>query len=156
MYSRKRLGLRMEFWGTLALTEYSVRLCIQNHSKPSITKKIGNKVKYLKWNSIRLKFMKKFSMLNSVKSLEYIRCYSTSSPRPVKSSSNSIRYNYQKIYSWLRKPKTIWKSGKRPDFCKWITSLLFTRFSKILLTTASWQFVAVDLSPTFLKNRDQR
>ena len=32
-------------------------------------------------------------MPNSVKSLGYIKCYSLSSPRPVKSPSNSIRHN---------------------------------------------------------------
>ena len=49
--------------------------------------------------------MKKTSMSNPVKSLGYIKCYSSSSPRPVKTSSNSIRYNCQKICSCSRRPK---------------------------------------------------
>ena len=35
--------------------------------------------------------MKKTSLPNSVESLGYIKCYSSSSARPVKSPSNSIR-----------------------------------------------------------------
>ena len=48
-----------------------------------------------------LDFVKKTSMLNPVKSIEYIVC--SSSPRPAESPSNSLRYNCQKIYSWLRR-----------------------------------------------------
>ena len=76
------------------------RLPIQNHLKPSITEKRRNKAKYLTWNSIRRKFEKKTSMTNPVKSLGCIKCYSSSSPRPVKSPSNSMRYNCKKIRCW--------------------------------------------------------
>ena len=110
------------------------RLPIQNHSKPSITEKRRNKAKYLTWNSVRLKFVKKTSMPNPVKSFEYIKCYRLRSPRPVKSSCNSIRYNYKKICSWSRKPKTILKIKKKPHFLRWSTILLFTSFSKTWLT----------------------
>ena len=71
-------------------------------------------------------------MSNPVRSLGYIKCYSSSSPRPVKSSSNSIRYNCQKICSWSRRPKTIlkdWKSEKRPHFSRW-SMILFNKFFK--------------------------
>ena len=37
------------------------------------------------------KFAKKTSMPNPIKSLGYTKCYSLSSPRPVKSPSNSIK-----------------------------------------------------------------
>ena len=40
-------------------------------------------------------FAKKVSMPNPVKNLGHIRCYSSNSPRPVKSPNNSKRYNYQ-------------------------------------------------------------
>ena len=43
--------------------------------------------------------MKKTSVPNPVKILGYITCYSWCSPRPVKSPSNSIRYNCEKICS---------------------------------------------------------
>ena len=46
-------------------------------------------------------------MPNPVQSLGYIECHSSSSPRPVKNPGNSIRYNCEKISSWLRRPKTI-------------------------------------------------
>ena len=48
----------------------------------------------------RLKFVKKtISMPNPVKSLGYIKYHNLSSPRSVKSPSNSIRYNCEKISS---------------------------------------------------------
>ena len=62
-----------------------------------ITEKRQNKAKYMTWNSIRLKFMKKSSMSNHAENLEYIKSYSLSSPKPIKSPNNSIRYNCQKI-----------------------------------------------------------
>ena len=50
----------------------------------------NNDQKYLTRNSISLKFVKKNSMPNSVKTFRYIKCYSSSSLRPVKNPSNSI------------------------------------------------------------------
>ena len=52
-------------------------------------------------------------MPNSVKSLGYIKCYSLSSSRPVKSPSNSIRHNCHKICSQSRRPKTILEIRKK-------------------------------------------
>ena len=104
-------------------------LCMQNHLKPPITEKRRNRAKYLTWNSVRPEFVKKTRMPSSVENLGYIKCYSLSSPRPIKSPSNSIRHNCQKICSWLRRPKTILKIRKRPHFSRWSTILLFTSFS---------------------------
>ena len=106
------------------------RFPIQNHSKPSIYEKRRNKAKYLTWNSIRLKIVKKISMPNPVKSLSYIKCYSLSSPRPVKSPSNSIRYNCQKICSWSRRPKTILQVRKKVTFCQVIKNPIIYKFFK--------------------------
>ena len=47
-------------------------------------------------------------MPNPVKSLGYIKCHSSSSPRSFKSPSNSIRYHHEKICSWPRRPKSIY------------------------------------------------
>ena len=112
--------------------------------------------KYLTWNSIRLKFVKKTSMLNPVKSLGYIKHYSSSSPRPVKSHSNSIRYNCQKICSWSRiltSRKPYWKSEKR-TFLLMINNPIIYKFFKVSKTTkrrlTGWQFLTVDVFPTFL------
>ena len=55
--------------------------------------------KYLTKNFTGLKFVKKTSIPSPVESLEYIKCYSSSSPRPIKNPSNSIIYNCQKICS---------------------------------------------------------
>ena len=131
MYSRGSVGPRMDPWGTPALTGYSFK----NFPSRTITDKRRNKTKYLTWNSIRPKFVKKTNMSNSVKSLGYIKCYSSSSLRPVKSPSNPIRHNCWKICSWLRRPKTILEIRKKPHFSGWSTILLFTSFTRTLLAT---------------------
>ena len=50
--------------------------------------------------------------------------------------------------------KLNWKWENRPQFSCWSTILLFTSFSKTLLTVerrlTGWEFLAIDLSPTFL------
>ena len=110
-------------------------IAIQNRLKPSVTEKRRNKAKDLTSNSVRLKFVKKANMPNSIEYLGYIKYYSSSSPRSVKSPSNSVRYNCKKICGWLRRPKTILEIRKKTHFSRWSTILLFTSFSKILLTT---------------------
>ena len=60
--------------------------------------------------------MKKTSMANPVESLGYIKCYSSSRCRHIKSTSNSTRYNCQKVCSWLRRPKTILEIRKKATF----------------------------------------
>ena len=46
------------------------------------------------------------------KFLDISSVYSSSTPRPVKNPSNFIRYNYQNICSWSRRPRTILKIRK--------------------------------------------
>ena len=108
MYSKKSVGPRMEPWGTIALTRY----CCEDFPSRTIQsclllRKDETKPNYLTWNSIRLKFVKKTSLPNPVRSLEYIKYYSSSSPRPIKSPTYSIRYNCNNIYSWSSRSKTI-------------------------------------------------
>ena len=83
-------------------------LSIQNDSKPSITKKRTNKAKYLTWNSKRLKFVKKTSIPNPVKSLGYIKCHSSRSLRAVKSPSNSNSVPIHDICLVLNKVDRNW------------------------------------------------
>ena len=86
-------------------------------------------------NPLKLSNTKKRKLPNPVKCIGYIKCYSLSRPIPVKSPSNSIRYNCNKICSGPRRPKTILEIRKRPHFSRWSIVLLFTGFSKTLLTT---------------------
>ena len=106
------------------------QLPFQNRLKLSITEKRRNKVKYVNWSSIMLKFVKKTSMQNPVKSLGYIKCYSLSSPRPVKSPSNSISYNCQRICSWSRRPKNILEIKKKATFLYVINNPIIYTFFK--------------------------
>ena len=82
-----------------------------------------------------------------------IKGYSSSSPRPVKSRGNSIRYNCQKLCSWLRRPKTILEIRKKSTFSWWSTILLFISFSKTCHRKKNNRALVgfvVDFSPTCL------
>ena len=68
--------------------------------------------------TIRRKFIMKISMPCPVKRLGFIKCYSLNSPRSVKSPSNLIRYNCQKICSLQRIPKTIEEIRKKGHICR--------------------------------------
>ena len=132
-------------------------LPIQNQTKPCITEKRRNQANYLIWNSI-LKFVKKTSMLNPVKSFGYIKWYSSSSPRPVKSPSNSIRRSCQKICSWLRSPKTMLETRKKATFLYVISSPIIHKFFKNFIKQRKKANRAVVFScgpfPNILKYRD--
>ena len=104
------------------------RFPIQNQPKPSITEKRRHKAKCLTWHFIRLKFVKKTRMPNLVKCLEYITCYSSSNLRPDKNPSNSIRYNYQKICTCSRRPKTIVEIRKKTTFLQVINNPITYKF----------------------------
>ena len=109
------------------------RLPIQNHWKPFITEKRRNKAKYPTWNSVSLKSVKETSMSNSVKSLGYIKCYRSSSPRPVK----SLRFTIDR-----EDLRTYWKSGKQDSFrhlLKSSASLYESSGSQLFKTTTGIQ-----------------
>ena len=112
-----------------------------------------NKTKYLIWNSIKLKFVKNNSIANTAKNLGYIKCYSSSSTRPVKSPSNYIRYNCLKICSWSRRPKTILEIRKKDTFLQFTnnpnTDKFFKDFPNHRKKANNRAVVlTVDLSPT--------
>ena len=108
MYSRKSVGPRMEPWGTPALTGYSCE-DFPSRTTQSCLLLRKEEIRPNIWPEIPwLKFVKKTTMPNPVKTLGYIKSYISSSPRPVKSPSNSIRYNCE-ISSWSRQPKTMKK-----------------------------------------------
>ena len=131
------------------------RLPIQNQPKAMDYWEKKKKAKYLTWNSIRLKFVKKTSMPKSAKNLVYITWCRSRSPRPVKSPSNSIRYNRQKICSWSRRPKAILEIKKRPHFYRWPT-ILFSSFPTAFLTTERRLTGWYRLFPNILKYRDHQ
>ena len=79
--------------------------------------------------------MKKTSMPNPVKNLGYIKCYSLSNPRTVKSPSNSMNYNYQKICSWSRRPRTILEIRKKGHIFLGDQQSYYLQVFKRLLTT---------------------
>ena len=117
MYSRKSVGPRMEPSGTPASNGYTCEdLPSRTTWRHLLLIKRTNKASYLILNSIRRQFVKKTSIPNSAKSLGYIKCCSLSSPRPLKSPSNSIRYNCEKICSCSRRPKALLKIRKKAAF----------------------------------------
>ena len=60
--------------------------------------------------------LKNTSMPNPAEGLGHITCFSSSSPRSIKSPSNSIRSNCQKICSSSRRPNTILEIRKNTIF----------------------------------------
>ena len=122
-----------------------------DHPKLSITEKRRNKSKYLTRKSIRFKFVKKTSMPNPVKTLGYIKCYST--------IRYSIRYNCKKICSWSRRIKTILEIRKKAVFLWVSTNLLFTSFSDFTNNRKKTNGVIVFSSrpfPNILKYRNNQ
>ena len=121
---REVINVQYEKWQAKneTLSNSITKCCIligkpmKNHSKSCITENRWNKAKYLTQNSIWLKFVNKTSLPNPVESLGYIKCYSLSSFRPIKSSNNSIRCNCQKICNWSRRPKTMLEIRKKATF----------------------------------------
>ena len=91
----------------------------------------------------------KTSMPNPVGSLGYIKCYNSRSPRSIKRTGNSVRYNCQKICSWPRRPKTILETRKKAAFLYVISDTIIYKFFKDF-TNHIKQFLAVNLSPRFL------
>ena len=127
MDSKKNVGRRVEPWGTPAWTEnscevfpsrtsWSCLLLRKKEARPNIGPEIPQD----------LSFVKKTSMSNPVESPGYMKCHSLSSPRPVKSHSNSIRYQCQRSAVDREDLKWCWESEKRPHFSRWSTILLFT------------------------------
>ena len=74
-------------------------------------------------------------MPKSVKGLGYIKCCCSSSTRPVKSLSNTSGTTAKRSTVDQEDLKSYWKSEKKPHFSRRSTSLLFSTFSKTLLTT---------------------
>ena len=108
MYSTKRVGPRMEPWGTPALTWYCCKDFPSRTTQSSLLLRKGkNLAKYQNWNCIRFEFVTQTSMPNSVKSLICNKCHSLHRPSLAENPSNSIRYNCLKISSWSRGPETI-------------------------------------------------
>ena len=115
----------MEPWGTPTLTGYScedfpcrtTKSCLllrKEEIRPNIWPKIPEDL-CLWWRPI---------------CFTHIKCYKSSSPRPSKSPSNSIRYNYQKICSSSKRTKTILWIRKNATFFQVITNPVIYTFSK--------------------------
>ena len=105
-------------------------LPIQNQSKLSIAKKRRNKPRYLMWNSIRLKFVKKIFQTLS-KALDVSSATAQVAPDMLKApailSDTIVRgsaVNQEDL-------KPYWKSDKRPYFSRWSRILLSTIIYKV-------------------------
>ena len=68
-------------------------------------------------------------MSHPVKSLRYIKCHSSRSPRLIKSLTSSIRYNFQKICSLIR-PEAIVEIRKEAMYLEVISKSFIYKFSK--------------------------
>ena len=122
---------------------------------------ITNEIRPNNWPEISwLKFVKRTSTSNPVTSHRYIKCYCSSSPRAIKSSGNSIRYSFQKIYSWSRRPVTLLEIREKATFLEGINNLIMYKFLKDFSnqrkkTNQMLVFSHIPL-PILLKYRDHR
>ena len=146
MYSSKSVGPRIDPWESPALTGYSSLVVLEGIRLPFPYRTTQSNL-LLRKEEIRPNICPQIPAYQHAKPCQkpwYIKCHSSSRPRLVKSPSNSIRYKCKKICSWSRRPNTILEIRKKPHFSKWSTILLFTGFSKNLLTTAkktNWMVV---------------
>ena len=108
MYSRKSVGPKIELWESPAWTGYS---CGDFPSRTTRSRLLLRK-KEIRPNACHASCQIS-SMPNPVKNLGYIMYYRSRSPKPVKTSSNSIRYNSQKICSGSSRPKVILEIRKK-------------------------------------------
>ena len=102
------------------------RFPTQNLLKPPITEKRRNKANYLIRNSIGFKFLGKTSMPNSVESLVYINCYSSSSSRPVKNPSNLKRL----LKTLLKRPTSTLETRKKATSLYMTNNAIIYKFFK--------------------------
>ena len=130
-----------------------------SHPQPpeAITEKERNKVKYLTWNFIRLKFGKN----SSIQSLLKVLNISSAKARvawPDTSPSNSIGHNCQKICSWSRRSKTILENRKKVTFIYVVNNPIIYKFFKDFTNRKKKSNRVVVFSskpfPTFLRYRD--
>ena len=127
MYSRKSVGPKIELWETPALTGYSWG----DFPSRTTRSRLLLRKKEIRTNACHASCQIS-SMPNPVKSLGYIKYYRSRSPKPVKTSSNSIRYNSQKICSWSSRPKAILEIRKKTTFLYVINNPIIHKFFKDL------------------------
>ena len=111
MHSKKKWGTKRRALSNSIINMIFLRwLPSQSHAKPSTTEKRWNKAQSPTRNSVRLQFVKETSMPNPVEILEYTKCCSSSSPRPIKAWQI---YQIQ-VSQDLQLIENTWKSEKRP------------------------------------------
>ena len=135
MYSRKSLGPRIKPWGSPALTGYS---CEDFSSRTTwsylllreeeIRRNIWPEIAY----DLSLWKRPACQTLSKTSDIQVIQLWS--GPSPVKSPSNSISYNCQKICSWLKRPKTILEIRKTPHFYRWSKIYCLQVFQRLYFT----------------------
>ena len=93
-------------------------------------------------------------MPKSLKRSGYMKCYSFSSPRSIKSLRNPITDNYQKSCSQLRRPEPILEIRKRTKFLEMLSKpnfyKYFKEFNNHKRKLTELRFLAVDLPTRFL------
>ena len=143
-----------------ALTNTSInemilwRLLIKgNHPKPSIPRRWQNKAENLIGNSVRLKFGKRNNIPNRAKSLEWIKCYSSSSPTSILKTPKILSNAPAKRSAVEEDLKSHSKAEKRLHFWSNQQPYFFKCFSKIqptIVKLTGRYFAALDLSQIFL------
>ena len=155
MYSRKSVEPRMELWGTPALTDI---FCEDFPSKATQSHLLLRKEEIWLNTSLEIPYdlslWRRPTSKTLSKGLDIPSATAWVAPDPLKPLV-TLSYTIVKRSAVDQQDlKPYWKSGEISYFSKWSTILLFTSFSKTLLTTekrlTGKQSLDVNLSPTFL------
>ena len=148
MYSSKNVGPRVEPWRTPALTGYSGKVL---PSEPLKAICYGKTTKQLR--ILDPKFHKTLWRIPKCQTFQKGLGISSSTVRDApdnKTFSNFIRWNYQKVCSWLRRPEIILKIRKKATFLEVASKSIIYKSLPILVITerklTGQQFLDVDLS----------
>ena len=150
MYSWKSVGLRMEPWGTQALTGYP---CQDFPSRTTCSHLLLRKGEMR--SNIWLEIPKDLSLWSKPacktlsKALNKSSATARVAPDPLKAIAILSDVTVSRSAVDEEELKPYWKSEKRPHFSRWSTILLFTSFSNTLQTTkrrlTGWYFLVVDI-----------
>ena len=152
MYSRKSLGPRMDLWGIPPLTGYSYE-DFPSRTTWSCLLLRKEEIRLNIWPEIPqgLNLSRRPACQTLSKALGMSRATVWVAPDLLKALVILSDTTVRRSVVDQEDLKPYWKSEKRPHFSRWWSFLLFTSFSKTLLTTERritvWLFLAVDFSP---------
>ena len=138
MYSKKSVGPRMDLWGTPALTGYSCEDFPSRTTWSCLLLRI-EEIRANIWleNQWDLSLWRRPTSQTLSKALDISSATAPAGPDLLKALAVLSNTTVRRSAVDRKDLKAQQISEKRPHFSRWLTMLLFTSFSKTLLTTES-------------------